>query len=98
MLKPKQRAYLKGLANTLNPIVFVGKDGADADVASALAEALLTHELVKVRFNAHKDEVAESAQNLADSAACDLVSVIGFVATYYRRAAEPEKRFIQLPK
>ncbi|MGN0995526.1 MAG: YhbY family RNA-binding protein, partial [Candidatus Ventricola sp.] len=43
----KQRAYLRGLANTLEPIVHVGKDGVNDNMIKQLSDALEARELVK---------------------------------------------------
>ena len=43
----KQRAYLRGLANTMEPIVHVGKDGVNDNMVRQLSDALEARELVK---------------------------------------------------
>ena len=43
----KQRAYLRGLANTMEPIVHVGKDGVNDNMIKQLSDALEARELVK---------------------------------------------------
>ena len=48
MLKPKQKAYLKGLANTLTPIFQIGKDGISEDMIKAILDYLSKHELMKI--------------------------------------------------
>ncbi|MDI9455069.1 MAG: YhbY family RNA-binding protein, partial [Spirochaetota bacterium] len=47
------RAFLKAQAHSLKPIVMVGKGGLSEQVVRALDEALSSHELVKVKFQAH---------------------------------------------
>lgn len=95
MLTSKQRAHLSSLANTLEPVVFLGKAGAVGGVEQALDRALTDHELVKLRFVDFKGERKELAQQLADKAGADLVRVIGHVAIMYRQSTEPEKRVIE---
>ena len=36
----KQRAYLRGLANTMEPILHVGKDGVNDNMVKQLSDAL----------------------------------------------------------
>ena len=43
----KQRAYLRGLANTMEPILHVGKDGVNDNMIKQLSDALEARELVK---------------------------------------------------
>lgn len=47
MLTSKQRAYLRGLANPLDPIIIVGKDGVTDNVVIQVRDALRARELIK---------------------------------------------------
>ena len=58
----KERAYLRSCAQTLDPVVSVGKEGLSDGVANALVQALDAHELVKVRFQSAKDEIRERSR------------------------------------
>ncbi|MBR1920245.1 MAG: YhbY family RNA-binding protein [Spirochaetales bacterium] len=91
-LTSQERAYLRGEAQTLNPVVMVGKEGLTDAVAKALDEAVKAHELVKVRFQAHKDEVKTIAFDLAERSNSTLVATTGFTAVYYRPAEKAEDR------
>ena len=44
----KQRAYLKGLAMTMEPILQVGKSSITPEHTAAVAEALEARELIKI--------------------------------------------------
>ena len=48
MLTSKQRAYLRGLANTKNAIFQIGKGGVTDEIVSELRLALEKRELIKV--------------------------------------------------
>ena len=43
----KQRAYLRGLANTMEPIIHVGKDGVNENMVKQASDALEARELIK---------------------------------------------------
>ena len=47
-LTSKQRAYLKGLASTLNPVFQIGKASLTPEVTQAVEEGFHTRELVKI--------------------------------------------------
>ncbi|MBO5570057.1 MAG: YhbY family RNA-binding protein [Clostridia bacterium] len=47
MLTSKQRAYLRGLANTQEPILHVGKDGVGENMVRQADDALTARELIK---------------------------------------------------
>ena len=44
----KQRAYLKGLAMTMEPIFQIGKSSLTPENTAAVAEALAARELIKI--------------------------------------------------
>ncbi len=48
MLTSKQRAYLRGLANTKNAIFQIGKGGVTDEIVSELRVALEKRELIKI--------------------------------------------------
>ncbi len=44
----KQRAYLRGLANTMDPIFQIGKTGLSDNLVKQLSDALEARELIKI--------------------------------------------------
>ena len=49
MITGKQRAYLRGLANTMTPIFQIGKNGVEETFLRQLEEALEARELIKIK-------------------------------------------------
>ena len=96
-LQGPQRRYLAREAHSLKPLVYVGKAGVTDEVVRALDEALGHHELVKVKFNGHKDEKQPLSRELAGRTSSALVSVIGNIAVIYRRNEDPDLRRYVLP-
>jgi len=96
MLTSKLRARLAGLAAKLDPVVMLGRSGASEGVREALAAALESHELVKLRFGDFQGEKKELARDLAAATGSELVRVIGNVAVFWKRNPDPEKRKIAL--
>lgn len=98
-LTGSQRKYLRGLAHPLKPIVLIGSRGFTQAVATALDEALITHELVKAKFNdnKNKDFKQMTTSALEERTASEVVGVIGHTVIFYRPHPEPEKRKISLP-
>ena len=63
----KQRAYLSGLASTMNPIFQIGKSSLTPEIVSAVAEALEKRELIKVSVLKNCfDDPREIAEVLAE--------------------------------
>jgi RNA-binding protein len=73
----------------------IGKEGVDERVVNALIEALSSHELVKVKFQAFKDELRPLSEQLAERTGSELVSIIGFIATFYKGS---EEHVIHIPR
>ena len=97
MLSGKEKRYLRSLANTIDPVVQVGKASVNESVLFSLNEALEARELVKVKVLKNcLDEVKDVAQELADQSKSELVQVIGRNVVLYR--LNPEKPEIALPK
>lgn len=96
-LTGKQRRHLKGLAHHLSPVVQVGKDGLTPEVEAAVREALLTHELIKVKvLEGAPVERTEVGPALAAAVSAHEVGTIGRVVMLYKR--HPNKPTIVLPK
>ena len=97
-LTSKQRAYLRGEAQTIDPIVMIGKDGLTENVTAALDEALTHHELVKVKFQQYKEDVKDIAFRCAELTSSVLVATTGFTAVFYRMKEKSEERIYSLPR
>lgn len=85
---------LKALGQHLEPVIFIGKQGLTDAVVAATAAALTSHELIKVKFTALKDQRHELAEQLAARTNSELVTVVGHVAVIYREHADPAQRKI----
>lgn len=96
-LTSKQRAHLRKLGHTLNPIVRIGKEGLTDSVLDAIDEAFNTNELIKVRT---ADDPKTDAQVIAERLSArgepvHVVQTIGGVMVLYRAFAE--RPVIELP-
>ena len=93
-LTSRQRKHLRGLAHPLEPVVHVGHGGVTDAVVRALDEALLAHELVKVRLHEPEDKHGDAGR-LADATGAALCGVVGHTVILYR--PHPERPRITLP-
>ena len=74
----KQRAYLKSLAMTMEPVFQLGKSSLTPEFTKAVDEALAARELIKVSVLKNcADDPKELAQLLAARTRSDVVQVIG---------------------
>ncbi len=96
MISSKQRSFLRGLANSLEPIFQIGKGGIGEGVLGALDDALTARELIKVRVLKNSfEEPRTIADRLAEGLQADVVQVIGQNIILYRPNKENPK--ITLP-
>ncbi len=92
----KQRAYLRGLAMTTDPIFQVGKSSLTPEITSAIDEALAARELIKISVLKNCDDDARSiGEVVAERTRAVLVQVVGKKITLYRPAKKPK---IELPR
>jgi len=93
----KQRAYLKGLAMTVEPIFQIGKSGVMPEFVEGIAEALDKRELIKISVLQNcADDPKQMAQIIAERTHSQVVQVIGKKIVLYKEAKENPK--IVLPK
>jgi len=82
-LSSAQRRRLRGLAHGLTPIVQVGQQGVTPAVLSAVAQALLDHELIKVRLREPEDKHGMSTA-LAEGTQSTLCGLVGHTVILYK--------------
>lgn len=88
----KQRAYLKGLAMTMDPIFQFGKNSLTPENTSAIAEALEARELIKISvLNNCADDPREIAQMVAERTRSQVVQVIGKKIVLYKESKDNKK-------
>lgn len=98
MLTSKQRAYLKGLAMTMEPIILLGKASLTNENEKNVDEALAKRELIKVGVLKNcDDDPKEIAQVLAEHTRSEVVQVIGKKIVLYRQGKDKNRK-IELPK
>ena len=96
MLTGKQRAYLRGLANGIETIGQIGKDGVTESVVSSADAALKKRELIKLRvLDNSLLSAREACEALCEALSAEPVQCIGTRFVIYRRGDEPK---IEIPK
>lgn len=78
MLTSKQRAILRGKANTLDPVFQIGKGEIDETVIQAVSDCLAARELIKLKvLDNSMYSAKEASQILCEACGADGVQVIG---------------------
>ncbi len=99
MITSKQRAFLRSMGQTLDPIFQIGKMGVSPDLIEALDKALEARELIKINVLENCEELDGDTYQLCDLVCArthaEPVQVIGRKMVIYRKAEKPK---IGLPK
>ncbi len=96
-MNSRQRAYLKGLAMTMDPIMQIGKSSLTPEITGAADEALEARELIKISVLKNcLDDPKSIAAVLAERTHAEVVQVIGKKIVLYRESRT--KKRLELPK
>lgn len=91
-LTSKQRAQLRGLANGLDAIVHIGKEGMGENLVKQAGDALEARELIKCRvLETAPCTPREGAEALAKVTRSEVVQVIGTKFVLFRRTHNKAK-------
>jgi len=91
-MNSKDRAYLRGLANTIEPIFQIGKSGISDNLIKQVDDALEARELIKLTVLETSPMDAQTLSiKLAESTNSTVVQVMGRKITLYRRKLKDSK-------
>ncbi|OPJ63771.1 YhbY family RNA-binding protein [Clostridium oryzae] len=97
MINSKQRSYLRSLANTIQPIFQLGKNGFDDNFYRQLDDALEARELIKITLlPASGYSSREASDEICERLGCEGVQAIGNKLVIYRKSTKKPK--IELPE
>lgn len=99
MLTSKQRAKLRSMAQSCDPVFYIGKSGLSDEIFNQLENAINARELIKLGVQENCEYSArEAADIIAPKLGADVVAVIGRKFVLWRRSRDPKKRVIELGK
>ena len=77
-LTSKQRAYLKSKAQTIDPILQIGKSSVTTELITSVSEAIEKRELIKLHILQNcTDDPKEIANTIAERTQSSVVQIIG---------------------
>ena len=96
----KERAALRGQANTLTAMFQVGKEGVTPAVAAQMLEAFNTRELLKgkVLLESCPQPPREAAEALAAQTQSEVVQVVGGSMVFFKMNPELRKKLAEKAK
>jgi len=96
MLTGKQKRFLRALGHSLKPVIQVGKSDVSEALVRETAEALASHELIKVKvLESCMTDRHSVAEELCAACEAELAQVLGRTLLLYKPAKEPR---LELPK
>ncbi len=94
MLTGKQRAALRGMAQHMEPIIHIGKEGIAQNLIKQADDALAARELIKGTVQQNCPLSAKEAmEQLCEATQAEPVSTLGRKFVIYRQAEEPKLKF-----
>ena len=75
---------LRAEAHTLKPVIMIGQSGLTAAVLAEIKQALDSHELIKVKIRAERDERKLISEKICTDTGAELIQTIGQIAVIYR--------------
>lgn len=90
-----QKTKLRGLGQTLEAALKIGKAGLTPALQREFVRLLDARELVKIRFEgADRHERADLIAKIEAGLAVPCVGSVGHTALFFRQNADPEKRVV----
>jgi len=83
-VNPADKKKLRAEAHTLKPVVMIGQSGLTAAVLAELEQALNSHELIKVKIRAERDERKRICEKICSDTGAEIIQAIGQIAVIYR--------------
>ncbi len=98
MITTKQRAFLRGLGNALDPVMQVGKDGLGENSFIAIRELLDARELIKIKVLKNSPLAAkEICEAVCAELGAEPVQVIGSMVVLFKKSTKKNFKHIELP-
>ncbi len=75
---------LKAEAHSLKPVIMIGQSGLTAAVLAEIELALDSHELIKVRIRAEREDRKQISEKICTTTGAELIQSIGQIVVIYR--------------
>ncbi len=88
-MTPAKIKQLKSQAHLLKPVIMVGQSGLTKSVLDEIEVTLNTHELIKIKIRAEKEDRIQISAQIIEATRAELIQSIGQIIVVYRQ--NPEK-------
>ena len=98
MITSKQRSYLRSLANDLQPVFQIGKNGIEENFLKQVKEVLEARELIKIKVLENSGlDTREASDEICKAVKCEGIQATGRKMVIYKQSSNLKKRKIELP-
>ncbi|MGZ8164294.1 MAG: ribosome assembly RNA-binding protein YhbY [Methylobacter sp.] len=80
---------LRAQAHALKPVIIIGQAGYTAAVLAEIDLALDSHELIKIRIRAEREDRTHISEKICNDTGAQLIQTIGQISVIYRQ--NPDK-------
>ena len=95
MITAKQRANLKSMANTLDPLLIIGKNGIEENTIKQIKDSLEKRELIKIKIlNSAGISDEDVLNRILIETRAEFVQFMGNKLTIYKKSKKKQKIFI----
>lgn len=85
-----EKSEMRGLLQTLNPVIIIGKHGVTQSVMKEIEAAFKAEDLIKIKFTGDRKEVAAQIETVSLAARAAIVGSVGKTAGFYRPGKRDE--------
>ena len=97
MITTKQRAFLRGLGNALEPVMQIGKEGISDNSVEAINSLLEARELIKIKILANCEYMPKEVMKMVcEKTNAQPVQVIGRMIIVYRKSSKRDFKHIEI--
>ena len=93
MISKKDKYRLRALANPLNPVVIIGKDGLTENMITSINDVIRTHELIKISILKTYEglETKELGELICSTIGAEFIHTVGRVIVIYKKNKDRNK-------
>ena len=91
-MNSEQLKQMKTRAHELKPVIMIGQAGLTEAVLKEIELALDTHELIKIKIRAEREQRKQLQQQICIETSAEPIQSIGQVLVIYRKKPEPAKK------